>query len=69
MSEQKQKTEVGKELVCEACGEEFVGSRTHEECVVEQDIIFGEPQPGDRHVVCHDCWVKIMRQMGHHPTE
>ena len=64
------RTAPGKPYTCELCKGEFIGSRTHEDCVAEMETIeAAEVPPGERAVVCHDCWVKILRANGHHVSE
>lgn len=64
------KTAPGEPYRCGSCGGEYVAVRTHEECVAEQEIIFGEEHDPARDVViCHDCWVLLMRSMGHNVPE
>ncbi len=50
-----------RELTCAVCGKEFLGARTHAECMEEAEDVFGEAEAHeeDLAVVCDDCWHRI----------
>ena len=56
---------MGKEFKCGACGVEFIGARTEEECEDELRENFGEDyDKSDCDVVCDDCYQEMAKVYG-----
>ena len=48
--------------ICSACGGTFEKITSEEEVVAECEELFDtEPDDPNMCIVCHDCWLKVMR--------
>lgn len=54
----------GDEYRCDQCGEIFKATRDDAEALAESDAIFGRMPSEGEALVCHECWLLLMRPRG-----